>query len=301
MKRSKVIIVSVILTVLTALTVLAASADGKMPFTDVEKDWYYSSVEYVWEHGIMKGVSDKLFSPHGLTTRAEIVTILSRLSGDNVDGMSASQSFKDVASDEWYTDPVGWGVANKIVNGYEDNTFRPDSPVSRQELAALIARYMTFKNHSFPENPLIGSFKDQNKISDWAVQSCETVRLAGIIGGDEKGNFNPESNATRAEIATMIKRYMENSVDPMIEAFENIYDLTEGEGRQIDVHLFYRDRIADHGTTRSLSEQILPQLGLDTETYEFVFAMTDEMHDTLIEATDASITGGTVSNNRNEE
>ena len=240
MKKSKLIIVSVLLAVFTALTVVAASADTKMPFTDVENDWYFSSVEYVWEHGIMKGVSDKQFSPHGLTTRAEIVTILSRLSGDNVDGMSASQSFKDVVVGEWYTDPVGWGVANKIVNGYEDNTFRPDLPVSRQELAALIARYMKLKNQSFPENPLIGSFKDQDKISDWAEESCETVRLAGIIGGDEKGNFNPESNATRAEISTMIMRYMENSMDPMFDKLDNIYDLTEGEGRRVDVNLLLR-------------------------------------------------------------
>ena len=95
MKRTRLIIVSVILSVLTALTIVAVSVDGKMPFTDVENDWYYSSVEYVWEHGIMKGISDKLFSPFGLTTRAEIVTILSRLSEDKVEGMSASQSFKD--------------------------------------------------------------------------------------------------------------------------------------------------------------------------------------------------------------
>ncbi|MBR3424316.1 MAG: SGNH/GDSL hydrolase family protein, partial [Clostridia bacterium] len=125
-----------------------------------------------------------------------------------------------------------------------------------------------------------------------------TVRLAGIIGCDEKGNFNPGSNATRAEIATMI---MENSVDPMFAACDNIYDLTEGEGRTIDVNLFYRDRIADHGTSRSLSEQLLPQMGLDTETYEFVFSMGSATHESLIHATDASITGGVVSNNKGEE
>ncbi|MBR3640355.1 MAG: S-layer homology domain-containing protein, partial [Clostridia bacterium] len=298
MKRFKLILASIVLAVIMTASIITAFADGKMPFTDVKNDWYYSSVEYVWERGIMKGISDKLFSPFGLTTRAEIVTVLSRLSGEKVDGMSASQSFKDVAGNEWYADSVGWGVSNKIVNGYVDNTFRPNSPVSRQELATFIARYMKFKNLSFPEKPLVSSFKDQNKIAVWAADSCETVRLAGIIGCDEKGNFNPGSNATRAEIATMI---MENSVDPMFAACDNIYDLTEGEGRTIDVNLFYRDRIADHGTSRSLSEQLLPQMGLDTETYEFVFSMGSATHESLIHATDASITGGVVSNNKGEE
>ncbi len=299
MKKSKLIIVSVLLAVFTALTVVAASADTKMPFTDVENDWYFSSVDYVWEHGIMKGVSDKQFSPHGLTTRAEIVTILSRLSGENVDGMSASQSFKDVVVGEWYTDPVGWGVANKIVNGYEDNTFRPDLPVSRQELAALIARYMKLKNQSFPENPLIESFKDQGKISDWAEESCETVRLAGIIGGDEKGNFNPESNATRAEIATMIMRYMENSMDPMFDKLDNIYDLTEGEGRRVDVNLLLRERITGSGTSFSLSEQLLPQLGLSTDTYEIIIDR-NQLED-LILSTDCNMLGDSIINVNWEE
>ena len=298
MKKFSLVIAPFILVTFMIISTFTASADGKLPFTDVKDGWYYSSVEYVWERGIMRGVSDKLFSPFGLTTRAEIVTVLSRLSGDDVEGLSDSQSFKDVVKDKWYADSVGWGVSNNIVNGYPDNTFRPNSPVSRQELATLIARYMKFKNQSFPEKPLVSSFKDQNKISGWAADACETVRLAGIIAGDKNGNFNPISNATRAEIATMIMRYMENSVDPMHEAFDNINDLTEGEGRNIDVSLFYRDRVADRGTTRSLSNQLLPQMGLDTETYEFVFSMSDETWEAFINSTDASITGGSVNTNK---
>ncbi|MBR3416597.1 MAG: S-layer homology domain-containing protein, partial [Clostridia bacterium] len=130
-KIARIVSSLAVLLALTVTSLLTVSAESKMPFSDVENDWYYSAVEYVWQHGIMRGVSEKRFSPFGLTTRAEIVTILSRLSEDKTDGMSASQSFKDVVVGEWYTDPVGWGVANKIVNGYEDNTFRPDLPVSR--------------------------------------------------------------------------------------------------------------------------------------------------------------------------
>ena len=267
--KLKLVLTSLALAAIIALSVLTAgAADNKMPFTDVKNDWYYEPVYFVWERGIMKGMSDTIFSPFGLTTRAEIVTILSRLDGSDIAGLSASQSFGDVDPKEWYADPVGWGVTNKIVNGYEDNTFRPDSPVTRQELAALIARFITFKGQSFPENPLVSSFKDQKSIAPWALESVEKVRLCGIIGGDEKGNYNPESNATRAEIATMIKRYIENGRDPMFDKFDHIYDLTEGEGKRVNLNLLLRERLCGSGTPFSLSAQLLPQLGLSTDTYE---------------------------------
>ncbi|MBR7033992.1 MAG: S-layer homology domain-containing protein [Clostridia bacterium] len=294
MKRIRFVIVSVILIVLTSVTFITASAADGLPFTDVKNDWYYSSVEYVWQHGIMRGLSDTLFSPFGKTTRAEIVTILSRLSGDDIEGLSVSVSFKDVKPDGWYGDAVGWGMTNKIVNGYEDNTFRPNSPVTRQELAALIARYMDLKNQAFPDNPLISSFKDGNKIAKWAYEACETVRLAGIIGGDEKGNFNPTANATRAEIATMIMRYMENVTDPMFDKLEHLYDLTEGEGRRVDINLLLRERITGSGTPFSLSEQILPQLGLSTDTYEIEI---DKNHlENIILETDCNMLGDNIIN-----
>ena len=301
MRIIKLASVAFLLAIIISASCIIGFAADKMPFVDVESGWYYQPVEYVWQHGIMKGVADNRFSPFGLTTRAQIVTILSRLSGDEIVGYSSSKLFKDVDPSLWYGDPIGWGVTNKIVNGYEDNTFRPNSPVSRQELAAFISRYISYKKQSFTDSPLVSSFKDQSKIADWAKEAVEAIRLAGIIGGDDHGNFNPNSNATRAEIATMIMRYMKNSADPMFDAFNNIYDLTEGEAKRVNVRLFYRDRIADHGTTRSLSEQLLPQMGLDTETYEFVFSMDDAAHDVLIENTDASITGGVVNNNKGEE
>ncbi|MBR3416888.1 MAG: S-layer homology domain-containing protein, partial [Clostridia bacterium] len=150
-----------------------------------------------------------------------------------------------------------------------------------------------------PENPLIESFKDQEKISDWAEESCETVRLAGIIGGDENGNFNPESNATRAEISTMIMRYMENSRDPMFDKFDQLYDLTEGEGRRVDVNLLLRERITGSGTPFSLSEQLLPQLGLSTDTYEIIIDR-NQLED-LILSTECNMLGDVIINVNGKE
>ncbi len=297
-KRTLSVILALILCMTTIPAVFSATT---LPFRDVKNsDWYYDAVSYVYENQIMNGMTEKTFSPSGNTTRAQLVTILARIDGAETEGCG-QDSFSDVTEGKWYYDAVGWAVGEGLVNGYEDGTFKPDAAIKRQELAALFDRFMTHQYMVFADAPICESFTDSTKIPSWAASSVEKIRLAGIIGGDNNGNFNPSKSASRAEISTMIMRYMEglkNARDPMVEKLNNIYDLTEGEGNSINIYLDYRDRIAGNGTSKSLAVQLLPQMGLDTDVY--TIEVNKKVLPDFIKATDCSITGGQVSNNNGE-
>ncbi len=244
------------------------TADTTLPFKDVKSGkWYYNPIKYVYDNGIMNGMTKNTFEPEGTTTRAQLVTILSRLDDAEIKGMGANTGFSDVPAGKWYSDAIGWAAEKKLVNGYSDGTFKPNAPILRQELAVLLDRFIAYREDALPEKPITESFADQNKIPKWASGAVERIRLSGIIAGDKAGNFNPKKTATRAEIATMIQRYLENVEDPMFSRLKNIYSLAEGDGKSVDIHLLLRERINGSGTPFSLSEQILPQLGLSTETY----------------------------------
>ncbi|MBQ7474600.1 MAG: S-layer homology domain-containing protein, partial [Clostridia bacterium] len=127
------------------VSAIPASAE-KANFKDVTKgDWFYEYVNFVFERGIMKGTSNTTFGPDESMTRGQIVTILSRMSGDNVAGMASSMNFKDVNKSEYYADPIGWAVKNGIAKGMSAATFEPETPVLRQEFAAFFVRYMNYK------------------------------------------------------------------------------------------------------------------------------------------------------------
>lgn len=275
---------------IASLSSLVFSSTRSIPFTDVpEGEWYTDAVVTAYENNIIKGKSDTIFAPFDNLTRAEIVTILSRLSSDSTEGCADSLAFTDTPKDEWYSDPIGWAVEKGIVKGYEDNTFRPDDKVLRQELAVFFARYFDSEYMEFSEvdSPVV--FKDESEFPDWAVDGINQMRITGIVRGDTAGYFNPADNATRAESAVMITRYfdaLENVKDPMHAKLANITKLVECEKNMVVVNLDMYERLTDNGHKNSLSEQLLPQMGLDTDTYEIV---ADK--DSLTEVRDTSTHG----------
>ncbi len=179
-------------------------------FNDVTgADWFY---KYVWEanfFGVMQGMGDGSFAPGASMTRAQIVTMLARMSNADVTGMGENLEFSDTDKDQWYADYVGWAVESGIVLGYNDNTFKPNNPVLRQELASLIARYIRAfdEGWTWGDEPLTESFTDAASFQEWAAADIEYLRANALIGGDADGNFNPTSTATRAEAATIITRF----------------------------------------------------------------------------------------------
>lgn len=193
----------------TTLAVGATAAEEEMPFTDVKaKKWYYPAVKTVWEAGIMEGKTETTFVPDEAMTRAQLVTILYRLSGATETGLGASLTFSDTKKNTWYSDYVGWAVKEEIVNGYPDNTFKPDAPILRQELSKLISEYIESNELDINGKVLAESFTDAAKHPKWAKPYIEDLRARGVVGGDELGNFNPAATATRAEVAMIITRLL---------------------------------------------------------------------------------------------
>ncbi len=191
--------------VLTAA--VAASAETGLPFRDVpENEWYYGEVRAAYDSGLVTGRSATSYAPEANITRAEIATLLSRVDGAKVD-TAASVSYPDVKAGEWYVPYLAWATSKGILKGYPDGTARPDAPVTRAEMAVMLSRYAQGRSLELPAAARIDSFRDAGKFENWYSAEAETLRFAGIFGGDAAGRFNPDSNATRAEVAALAVRF----------------------------------------------------------------------------------------------
>ena len=180
----------------------------KLPFGDVTvSDWFYDDVRYVYANGIMDGTSSDRFAPNAPLTRAMIVTILYRMDGSPA--MSGASDFKDVDSNKWFAKAVAWAAANGIVNGYGSGLFGPNDPVTREQLAAILYRYAVYGGMTavtLEEN--LGSFADTAQLSAYAIQAMNWAVGQGLINGSGS-NLVPKAQATRAQVAAIIHRYLE--------------------------------------------------------------------------------------------
>ncbi len=265
------VLVMIMTSALGALTVSAA----ELPFRDVARgSWYYSAVSDVYERGLMFGVKVDMFAPNNGMTRAQMVTLFSRLAGGDTAGKEEYADFTDVSKGAWYAAAVGWASSVGLVNGYEDGSFKPDQAVSRAETAVLFVRFMDYMFVRLPDAPKINAFADAGKIGKWAAADVEVMRLCGLLAGDNNGNFNPSSSVTRAEIAAILQRYFEmlpNALDEMYSRFDRILDLAETDGRFILITL------GSASTVRydRLNSEILSILGLSEDKYETVLKDSD--------------------------
>ena len=153
----------------------------------------------------MNGISKFKFEPATTMTRAMFVTVLGRLAGVDKDG--PSDTFSDTKKDSYYSAYVAWAADNNIVEGFTGNTFRPDEAITREQMAAIISRYVAFENITLPElEEEPEAFNDVDQIHSYATEHVEALRITGIVKGDPNGNFNPRNNLNRAESATILTR-----------------------------------------------------------------------------------------------
>ena len=192
----------------TPVTPARPAAPVGLPFADVSgSDWFYNDVRYVYEKGIMDGTGADRFSPNAPLTRAMIVTILYRMDGSP--SVSGSSDFTDVAAGKWFAKAVAWAAANGIVNGYGSGLFGPNDPVTREQLAAILYRYAVYGGMTavtLEEN--LGSFADTAQLSAYAIQAMNWAVGQGLINGSGS-NLVPKAQATRAQVAAIIHRYLE--------------------------------------------------------------------------------------------
>jgi hypothetical protein len=177
-----------------------------LPFTDVTKDMdIYDDVKYVYEKGIMIGVSDTLFGPELSLTRGMIVTILHRMEGEPKAPYSGV--FSDVPAGQWYTDGVEWAASVGIVLGYGDGTYGTTDNVTREQLAAILYRYAQWKGYAVKTAALKAA--DAEDVSDWAAEAMAWAAACGVLKADADGGIRPGAEATRAEIAEAIHVFLE--------------------------------------------------------------------------------------------
>lgn len=176
------------------------------PFTDVDKnDWFYEPVCWVFNEGLMTGTSETTFSPNLTTSRAMIVSILHRLEGGPV---VAGGAFSDVADGAWYAEAANWAASVGVVNGYEDGTFRPDAPITREQMASILMNYAVYKGEDTSARVDLNGYADANAVSSWAEESVQWAVAEGIISGMTADTLAPQGVATRAQTAAMFERIL---------------------------------------------------------------------------------------------
>ncbi len=190
-------------------TIIAAlNPTPNVDFLDVSRtDWFYYDVRYVCENGLMNGTSRNRFSPYGTATRGMLVTILYRM--ENEPRCFGSAAFSDVKPGAYYEKAVVWASQNNIVSGYTDGTFRPDAPVTREQLASILYRYTLYRGQdvSAGETTSLTGYGDAQTVSNYALPAMRWACGTGFLQG-ANGKLNPSGLATRAQLAAMLHRYL---------------------------------------------------------------------------------------------
>ena len=171
------------------------------PFTDVkDTDWFASNVQYVYDNGLMNGTTTTTFEPESNLTRAQTAMVLWRIAGQPAP--TAKAPFTDLV-DAWYRDAIAWAAEQKVVNGRGDGTFDPAGFITREELVTMIWRYA---GEAASEQDL-SNWPDADKVYDYAAGAMKWAVETGVINGKD-GKLAPKDNATRAQFAAIIERYM---------------------------------------------------------------------------------------------
>ena len=183
-----------------------ATVDVSDLFIDVAPNaWYKDAVQYAYDQGLMTGVSDTEFAPEQTTTRAMIVSILARLEGVTT---AQAAGFADVDDNDWYATAVNWAASVGVVNGYEDNTFRPNTAITREQLAAILMNYAAYKGYDVSARADLSHYSDADSISSWANDVLLWAVAEGLLTGVTDDTIAPQAHATRAQVAAILQRFL---------------------------------------------------------------------------------------------
>ncbi len=171
------------------------ATEDNVALTDVDNHWAKDFITSAFGKGYVKGYADNTYKPEKAVTRAEFIQILYNIFGTEE---SKDVTFSDVAGNEWYYDSLKWGVANGIITGYDDNTFKANKEISREEAAVILSRCVNADSNGNSVD-----FKDASNISAWAKDGVDFISKVAIMKGDNNGNFNPKKSLTRAETAVI--------------------------------------------------------------------------------------------------
>ena len=188
---------------------------GDLPFTDVRsKDWFYSSVSYVYQNGLFSGMDAATFGPNLSMDRSMLVTVLYRLAGSPADQLaSASASFSDVRDKDWFAPYVRWAASQGISAGTGDGLFSPGQPVTRQQVMVLLYNFGTrYMGLNLYQRADLSGYADVSRVDGWGEEAMQWAVGAGILSSTTPGALvlEPQSSATRAQVAVMLEKFAEN-------------------------------------------------------------------------------------------
>lgn len=176
-------------------------------FDDVSSSaWYADAVEYVVSNGVMNGTGDTTFEPDAALSRSMMVQVLYNMENKPA---ASDAAFIDVADNAWYADAVAWAAENKIVNGVEENQFAPDDNITREQMAAILYRYAQYKGQDVSARADMNAYTDFAEISSYAEPMLAWAVSEGLITGSSDTTLSPAGNATRAEVAVVLMRYLQ--------------------------------------------------------------------------------------------
>ncbi len=176
-----------------------------LPFTDISAtDWFYAPVKYVYNQKLMVGTAADQFGPYAPATRGMIVTMLWRMEGEPA--VQNGVIFNDVADSDWYAPAVRWAASQGIVSGYGNSAFGPNDPITREQLAAILSNYAAYKGYAVAARADLSAYTDQP--SAWAESAMQWAVAEKLITGKGNGVLDPTGQATRAEIAAIVMRFV---------------------------------------------------------------------------------------------
>lgn len=181
------------------------------PVTEIFEDlvpgaWYEDAVQYAYDNGLLTGTSVTTFAPDAVTTRGMVVSVLHRLAGSPAAEEDAA--FDDVDASAWYGEAVRWAVSEGIVNGYSDTAFGPDDAVTREQLAAMLQSFSTWRGDADGTRSDLSGYEDASAVSGWALDAVEWANAQGLLNGTSATTLAPQGQATRAQVAAMLQRFL---------------------------------------------------------------------------------------------
>ena len=182
-------------------------------FTDINGHWAKEHILFTVSRGLFSGTGKTTFSPNTTLTRGMFVTALGRLAGINPADYQ-NRKFTDVKANAYYSPYVNWAASKGIVSGTTSSTFAPDSSITREQMAVIMKNYADKMGYSIPKTLAAVTFADNAQISSWAKDAVKAMQQAGILAGKVNNRFDPKGNATRAEAATVLHRFVEVIIDP---------------------------------------------------------------------------------------
>lgn len=178
-------------------------------FDDVAPSaWYADAVDYVVSNGVMNGTGKTTFAPETQLSRAMMVQVLYNMENKPA---AASADFTDVADGAWYADAVAWAAEHKIVNGVSETAFAPDDNITREQMAAILYRYAEYKGQDVSARADLSAYTDAANISSYAEPMLAWAVAEGLLNGSTDTTLTPAGNATRAEVAAVLMRYLQQA------------------------------------------------------------------------------------------